>query len=65
MQSMKKKIELKTLLVFLAGIVLLLFLGFPLVMLMGGKQGKVEMNERIFLPFSVDKEKKIVLLTVP
>lgn len=59
---MKEKVKFKTILLFLSGIVLLFFLGFPLAMLMGENQGKVEMNETLSLPFSVNDDKKIVLL---
>jgi protein SCO1/2 len=47
--------------VFVA-LLLLLFLGFPLMMLSGDKQGKVTLEEKVELPFKVQSNTKVVLL---
>ena len=57
-----KKNKLKSSLVFVVVVCLLFLLGFPLSMLMGEKQGKVVLDEKVSLPFEVDEKKKIVLL---
>jgi len=57
---MRKKI--KSIFLFIAVIGLLVLLGFPLSMLMGEKQGKVTLDEKVFLPFEVEEEKQVILL---
>ena len=37
-------------------------LGLPLAMLSGTKQGKVSLNEAVSLPFTVEKENRVILL---
>jgi len=43
-------------------LLLLLLLGFPLAMFMGEKQGKVDLNEKIELPFKMSKDTKVALI---
>lgn len=43
-------------------LLLLIFLGFPLMMFSGDKQGKVTLDEKIELPFKINSNKKIILL---
>ncbi len=60
--SVSKGRLLRNISLFALVFIILGLLGFPVSMLMGEKQGKVELNEKIDLPFPVNKEHKVVVL---
>lgn len=48
--------------VIATALLLLIFLGFPLMMLGGEKQGKVTLEEKVELPFKIKSNAKVILL---
>ncbi len=46
----------------MTALIVVFFLGFPLAMLGGNKQGKVTLNEKVNLPFEIKDNTKIILL---
>lgn len=56
------RISIRNITIVLLAFLLLILLGFPLAMLIGEKQGKVVLDEKIELPFKMSKNTKVALV---